>query len=152
VLASEQDIDVLFFGTPSDRRLRILELLKAQGVRVVARFNIWGAQRDELISRAKVVLNMHYYPTHIFEIVRVSYLLANHKAGVSECDPDTEIEDDLRDAVCAVPYGDLVEATRWLLAHPEERERLAMRGFVRMAARDEVNFVGRALAQSGLIR
>lgn len=151
VLASEQDIDVLFFGTPSDRRLRILDLLKAQGVRVVARFNIWGAQRDELISRSKVVLNMHYYPTHIFEIVRVSYLLANHKAVVAECDFDTEIEDDLRDAVYAAPYEDLVEGTLWLLAHPDQREQLAMRGFARMAARDEVTFVSRALAQSGLI-
>ncbi|PSR33092.1 MAG: hypothetical protein C7B46_11430 [Sulfobacillus benefaciens] len=149
--ATEQDIDVLFFGTPSDRRLRILDQLKTHGIRVVARFNVWGPQRDELISRAKVVLNMHYYPTHIFEIVRVSYLLANHKAVVTECDPDTEIEDDLRDAVYAVPYGDLVEAICWLLAHPEERERLSMRGFVRMAARDEVTFVSRALAQSGLI-
>lgn len=149
--ASEPDLDLLFYGTPNGRRLWVLDKLKSHGIQVVSRFNIWGRQRDELISRAKLVLNVHFYPIHILEIVRVSYLLANHKAVVAECDPDTEIEDDIRDGVCAVPYDDLVDACRRLLAHPSEREALAERGFTRISARDEVRIMEEALGQSGRI-
>jgi hypothetical protein len=142
---SNPDVDVLFYGTPNPRRLRILEALKARGVRVVAGFGIYGAERDALIARAKLVLNVHYYPLRIFEVVRVSYLLANGKAVVAECDPDTDMEDDLRDAVCTAPYDGLVDACRELLAHPGAREELAERGYARMAARDATAIVAEAL-------
>ena len=38
--------------------------------------------RDDLIARAKVVLNINKHQAKIFEIVRVSYLMANAKAVV----------------------------------------------------------------------
>ena len=36
------------------------------------------------IARSKIVLNLHQYDAQVFEIVRVSYLLANRRAVVSE--------------------------------------------------------------------
>ena len=56
-------------------------------------FNAYGGKRDALIARAKVVLNIHYYAAQVFEIVRVSYLLANSKAVVTEIGPDTDLDE-----------------------------------------------------------
>jgi hypothetical protein len=107
--AANQDIDVLFYGTPNPRRLRVLEALKAAGLRVAAAFGVCGLQRDALIARAKLVLNVHYYdPMPVFEVVRVSYLSANRKVVVAEHSPDTDVEPDLRDAVRLAPYEGLV--------------------------------------------
>jgi len=135
--APVQDIDVLFYGCLNERRARVVNQLADMGVAVKAVFGVYGQARDEMIARAKVVLNLHYYDTSIFEIVRVSYLLANSKAVVSEYHPGTEIDADLWDAVRLAPYGALAEACRALVDDPEARRDLAARGFQRMSARDE---------------
>ncbi len=80
----ECDIDVLFYGSVNERRRRVLEKLAADGIQVRTAYGVYGAQRDELISRAKLVLNIHHYETQIFESVRVSYLLNNNCLVVSE--------------------------------------------------------------------
>ena len=101
--APTQDIDVLFYGSLNERRNRILKELKNLGINVHAVFGVYGRERDELISRSKIILNLHYYEAKLFEIVRVSYLLANSKAIVTECAADTAIEEGLSEGVLAVP-------------------------------------------------
>ena len=82
--ADSQDIDVLFYGSINDRRAKVLTELREAGLAVVNVFGVYGAERDALIARAKVVLNMHYYEPGEFESVRVSYLWANRKCVVCE--------------------------------------------------------------------
>lgn len=135
IVTAPEDIDVLFYGSINDRREAILAELRTRGLNVIHVFGQYGAARDALIARAKVVLNMHYYESRIFEIVRVSYLLANRKAVVAECDEDTEIDPDMRRAVLGVPYTGLVDACAFLCAHPAERAALAERGFRLFTAR-----------------
>src|ERR1700677_226547 len=72
---SVQDIDVLFYGSINERRSNAISAIQARGLNAQAVFGVYGAARDALIARAKVVLNLHYYDTSIFELVRVSYLL-----------------------------------------------------------------------------
>lgn len=139
--AVEQDIDVLFYGAVNERRYRILEAIKAAGLRVVLVTNMFGAERDRVIARSKVVLNMHYYDNKIFEIARVGFLLANGKAVVTEAGLDTEIEGSLRPAMAAVPYDGLVDACRLLVADPEYRH--ALEGCARQIfhARSQADFL-----------
>lgn len=80
----EQDIDVLFYGSLNERRKMVLDSLREAGLNVVHLFGVYGEERDAHIARAKVVLNIHFYDTKTFETARVSYLLANKKAVVSE--------------------------------------------------------------------
>src|SRR5208283_4879447 len=47
--SSNQDIDVLFYGSLNDRRARILKTLKDAGAKVHATFGVYGKQRDDLI-------------------------------------------------------------------------------------------------------
>ena len=142
-----QDIDVLFYGSINDRRARVIAQLRDMGLNVQAVFGVYGQERDALIARAKVVLNLHYYNTSIFEIVRVSYLLANVKAVVSEYHLGTEIEEDLVDAVKLAAYDELAPACRELVDDEEGRFALARRGFERMAARDEARILRAVLGE-----
>lgn len=143
--APQQDIDVLFYGSLNARRQAVLRDMETAGLRVATGFGLYGAERDALIARSKLVLNMHYYESQIFEIVRVSYLLANRVAVVAECNPATEIDEDLREAVAGVPYARLTAECRRLLGDEAARASLAERGFRRMAARDECAILGEAL-------
>jgi Macrocin-O-methyltransferase (TylF) len=132
----EQDIDVLFYGSMNEHRLSLLKELRKAGVKVHAAFGVYGRERDELISRSKIVLNIHCLETKLFEIVRVSYLLANSKAVVSEPSPDMAA---YCNAVAVFPSETLVEGCLELLRNDEKRRQLEQRGFE--------YFSGRSLAQ-----
>lgn len=141
-----QDIDVLFYGAPSARRNAIIDELKAKRVNAHFAFGVYGEARDALIARSKIVLNLHHTDAQVFEIVRVSYLLANKKAVVSELSADSDIEPDLADAIVGVPYGQIVEACRALLANKTRRRALENQGYKRMSARRQKIYLAELLA------
>lgn len=143
--APAEDIDVLFYGSQNERRQKVLAALEARGLRVHAAYDTYGAARDALIARAKVVLNLHFYDSRIFEVPRVAYLLANRKAVVAEIDEATEVDDDLRAAVAGVPYDDLVERCVELVRDDAARRELAERGFAAFSRRDEARILDAAL-------
>ncbi|WP_306524135.1 glycosyltransferase [Dokdonella sp.] len=145
-VAPDQDIDVLFYGSINDRRRHILEALQATGLRVHAAFGVYGRKRDALISRAKVVLNLHFYESSILEMVRLSYLWANRKAVVAECRPETDLEAGLEGAARFVPYEQLVAACQDLVADAAARAALESRAYEIMSARSEAEILRKVLA------
>jgi hypothetical protein len=107
---SAPDIDVLFMGWMTPRRHAIIEALRSAGVSVVASDKCYGGGRDNLISRAKICLNVHHDGRNLFEIVRVSYMLANYKCVVTEVSEDDEEYADLRNpALIRCKYEDIVD-------------------------------------------
>lgn len=127
----QQDIDVIFFGETMPRRLSILSALEAHGLRVVYPIGkAWTpAQRDALLPRAKLALNMRKADhTNIAELPRLSILLRNRKAVVSELYPHSEIPPVLRDAVESCSYNELVERVHALLADAPRRRMLEKAG------------------------
>jgi acetyltransferase-like isoleucine patch superfamily enzyme/SAM-dependent methyltransferase len=145
-LAEEaQDIDVLFYGSLNEKRAAVLEDLREQGLNVVELFGEYGAERDRAIARAKIVLNIHLYQAHIFEIVRVSYLLANHKFVLSESSPNDPDAESFKDGVAFADYDQIVEACLSFLQNPQERQRIAEAGFQLMTQRPETKFLQEAL-------
>jgi hypothetical protein len=149
--AHVEDIDVLFYGVVNARRRAILAALREAGLRVHVETRIAGAARDGLIARAKLVLNLHFYPTAIFEIVRVSYLLSNRKAVIGEVGPDTEIDDDIREAIAAASYDRLCETVHDLIGEDERRKELALRGQEIFARRHLPTILSRAIAESAAV-
>jgi acetyltransferase-like isoleucine patch superfamily enzyme/SAM-dependent methyltransferase len=144
----QQDIDVLFYGSLNDRRDRILQELQAQGVKVASLFGIYGADRDTAIARAKIVLNIHFYEAKVFEIVRVSYLLANQKFVISEQSTNDSDADFFTQGLVFAPYEELVETCiRWL-KDSEGREAIAQTGFQLMTQRDINHSLDKALQNS----
>ncbi|GAB0058719.1 hypothetical protein SIID45300_03074 [Candidatus Magnetaquicoccaceae bacterium FCR-1] len=140
-----ETIDVLFYGSLNERRRRILVELEEAGLAVQLLFGLYGQARDAVIARSRIILNIHYYDTKIFEIARISYLLANAKAVVTEKDPETRIDPALDDAMAAVPYDQLVATCIALIRDEPRRQAMARAGFERFSARLERDILREAL-------
>lgn len=135
--AAKQDVDILFYGVINDRRRKILDELAANGLVVRVLTGVYGAERDGWIARSKIVLNVHHYDDRIHELVRSSHLLANRKVVVSECDEDTEIDDDIRSAIVGVPYDRLVATCKELARDETRRSTVEQNAFEIFSRRNQ---------------
>jgi hypothetical protein len=141
-----QDIDVLFFGSINPRREQVLQQMRERGLQVHAPFGVYGAERDQLIARAKLLLNVHYYEAKVLEMVRISYLLANHCTVLSEHSANRVEDAQLARGVAFADYADLAQRACDLLAEPEQCRRLAQAGFELMQERQMTTYLRQALA------
>jgi hypothetical protein len=148
VPAAAKDIDVLFYGSIGPRRAHVLESLKARGVRVAAVFGVYGAERDALIARARLVLNLHHYESKILEVVRVFYLMSNAKAVVCELGPDTAADPMYLDGLRTAPYEKLVDACVDLLADDAACSQLEAQAITCIKRWPQVDFTRALLAQT----
>lgn len=131
-----QDIDVTFYGSTNDRRNIILDQLSKR-CNLVTAFGVYGKERDDLIARAKIVINIHYYESKIFEIVRCSYLLANNKCVVSE----KGVGDDFGMGIKFLDYDSLVSGCMELLSDNIRRASLAKAGFEEFRKRRQSEYL-----------
>ena len=145
-MAKEMDIDVLFCGSRSERRIALVSELERRGLRVYWATQIYGAERDALMARAKLAINVHsqvYSEQALFEAVRVSYLLANRIAVVSE-----ESHEGFADGLCFAPYEKLAETCEWYINYDSAREALAESGFRWIKTREMKTFIRLALEET----
>ncbi|MEB3359761.1 MAG: hypothetical protein VKK04_23755 [Synechococcales bacterium] len=140
-----EDIDVLFYGSINERRHQVLEALRKKNVNVEAIFGLYGQERDRYIARSKIVLNVHFYPAKVFEIVRVSYLLANRRFVISERGSDSTEEPSFASGIVFSDYENLVDTCLDFLNRPLDRQRIAQAGFELMSQRSEVAYLENAL-------
>lgn len=141
----ERDIDVLFYGTPSARRSKILGAISR--LRPTQSF---GLERDELISRSKVVLNIHHYEvTSALEIFRLAHLWASGVAVVTEAGGEDEaLEAVARRCSMSVPTDEIAGACARLVASEFAREDLGRRARLEFQKLDFVASVRRALEET----
>ena len=140
-----QDIDVLMYGSFNDRRLQVVREIRDRGINIECLFGIYGEERDAFIDRAKIILNVHFYEARVFEIVRVSYLLANRKFIVSETGVDQGIEHRYSDGIVFVAYDRLCDACERYLKDDSERQRIASLGFDRFSQYPQAAFLRQVL-------
>jgi hypothetical protein len=142
--STRKPLDVLFLGSVNERRKKILVELGDRGVKVMSVYGLYGADRDDVVSRAKIVLNVHFYEVKIFEAARISYLLANRAFVVTE----ESAYMPWQGGYIAAPYDKLVETCmEWLSS--DLREHVACKGFEafsRCAAADMVRPVAAELS------
>jgi hypothetical protein len=119
-LPYEPSADVLFYGSPSNRRREIVRRLKAAGLTV----EIAGAFAHELtpaIKRARVVLHVHFYASALFPIARVLQPVAQGVPIVCESSVFSPLSDWSRSGILFAPYDGLVDACQALAASQRER-------------------------------
>lgn len=138
--AGTEDIDILYVGSLGPKRA---EKLSAVGSTpnhnsVISLSNVWGSQRDEFISRSKLLLNISNENANmtIFEIVRVSYYLANKKAVICEIYPQLEIEEDMKNVLKFVEVGNLGSTCDEYINDARKREDYAEACFEAFRQRD----------------
>lgn len=133
----DHTIDVLLYGETTNDRLRIYHQLSQAGIKSVYLCGIFGQLRNELIAQSKIILNINKYTTtKIFEIVRVSFLLANRKCVMSDSSTLDTVDDDIRDAVCFMNTDHVVEECSKILNSESERLLLEERGYRAIVQRD----------------
>lgn len=132
-----QDIDVLMYGSPGQDRLGAFHYLSQSGLTTAFVCGLYGKARDELIGRSKLIVNVNLYDkSKIFELVRVSYLLANHKAVVADVDAATLIDEDIRSAIRCSTGPRLVNDCQALIENDNARTLLENTGFEVIQKRD----------------
>ncbi len=144
----QEDIDVFFFGSISLRRIQVLDAMRAAGINIVTTEHrqYIDKERNDLIARSKIILNVHFYDqASIFEVVRASFLLANKKAIVSELGINTAIETDIKQAIYHGSIEQLPSLCLDLLANPQKRQDLATNGYNIIKQRDSIKYI-----QSGM--
>lgn len=146
---AEQDIDVVFFGTKTQRRVKVLDALIQRGLRVMLTQTVEGwsiEERNGYLRRAKVVLNLHNWEnSRVVELPRLTTLLRQRKAVVCELYPDSEIDPLLRDAVAGVPYEGLVDTVIELVADAPRRAELERKGLALLRRNPQTKWVAPAL-------
>ena len=130
-----EDIDVLFYGSTNERRFAVLQELRARGFRVESIFGVYGAARDAWIARAKIIINIHYFEA------KVSYLLANKRAVVSERGADLTQERELESGVGFADYDQLADRCTELLGDERARRELAEQGHRMFSARSQAEIL-----------
>lgn len=131
-----QQMDCLFYGSINERRKKIIESVK--GVPV---FGIYGKELDACIGSSRIILNCHYYETKLFEIVRCSYLMANKKFILSEPGLDEDLEAPFREGIAFHEAEEWPDAVKYYLAHPEVREKIALKGFEIFSQMKQTDFL-----------
>ena len=142
-----KDIDVLFIGAGQERRLRVLSKLKSLGIKIHHVKKLFGEERNEYIARAKIVLNIHSHAENFFEMVRVSYLLANRVFVISEEGDDKELEKPFENGVVFSPYQNLVQTCVTYLNLEEKREKIAEVGFDFFSKQSQVTILENILSK-----
>lgn len=144
----EKDIDAFFAGclkgAPGERRSQVLNTLKSHGLKVVECHDdklMFGAERNALINRSKLLLNLHYY-SH-FEIVRAALGLANQVLVLSEPSDDDDHYRWLDGGI--VRSNDILKECKRLIGDPQERKRITKQGFEAFQRQDMVARVEQAL-------
>lgn len=134
-----KDINMLFYGSINERRQKILNALrKSKNSKLHIIYGIYGNDRDALIARSKIILNIHFYQTNIFEAVRISYLLNNRCFIISE---ESSVYPYPGVDLCLVPYDKIVETCLYYSEHPkevDEKSELTYRQFRKLYSMEKL--------------
>lgn len=142
------DIDVLFYGSPAPRRLAVRDALAEAGLSVHFAFGVYGKERDALIARARVVLNVSQFARDgAFDIVRLSYLLSNGRCVVCESGIDARREREFDAAVSFAAYDDLVAECRYFCRMDQQRMQQERAGLAFFKGRRQAGFLREAVSR-----
>lgn len=125
---SANAIDLLFYGTKTERRAQLWEKIQGAGLEPVWHEG-YDVERDCAIAQANIVLNVHAVHAAPLEIPRLGFLWANEKAVLCEDCPRTGIPAGLEDACVYAPYDELPEMAMKMHKSPSLRRGIAHRGF-----------------------
>ena len=140
-----KNIDVLFYGSINTRREHIINKLKDRKINVKTLFGVYGKERDDLIAKSKLILNMHMYDSKIFEIVRVFYLLSNSIPVISEVGSDTKFNNDFLDLICKSTYENIEKNIIYLLENDKKRIELGENGLNAIKKFPQIKFTEQIL-------
>lgn len=122
-----KDIDVLFYGARCPRRAGLERDFGklCPELKVVFRYyDLFRGEREDLISRSKVVLNIHYYEDASLETHRLEYLCSRGKCVISESSLDSELDSAYSNCTAFVPLSMFVKTAQHYATDESSRASL----------------------------
>jgi SAM-dependent methyltransferase len=125
----EKTYDVLFYGdaNSSQRRRDMLAALRVHfNVRICS--EVFGLDMIKEVSRARIVINLHYYENALLETPRIQECLSLGVSVVSEASQDQSDYPELSGVVTFFEQGNneaMIDAVRKVLAQPVESQFIA---------------------------
>jgi glycosyltransferase involved in cell wall biosynthesis len=150
-LAPQKDIDILFYGSLNERRKSIISSLEKEGLRIKSVFGVYGAERDALISRSRIVLNLKASETNPLEEVRIFYLLMNGVAIVSESDSTVKAENFACDYVKFFHLDSMAGGLKALLSDESALEWLRSRARQAFGGKSQGSQLRSLVLRSGVL-
>jgi len=126
---AKKEIDILFVGSLSQRRKLLLQKIADLGIKVRYLFGVYGQKRDEIISKTKLMLNIHYHDQGSLEHVRIFYYLINQKPVLSESSDILDENIDWSNAISLTSYDNLPYKALALLQNEKELTNFANNGY-----------------------
>ena len=121
----EKTWDICLIGSITPRRQAIINRLKQSGLSVTSRFCCYSYERDEILSKSKICVNIHAYEDNkTAEIWRLNYLATNQVRVVSETCEFENGEEEINDALTQVSYEEITD----YLIHCIKQETCIERG------------------------
>jgi hypothetical protein len=114
-LNQERDIDILFYGGISDRRKAVLTEIQRKlfNTKITFMHNVWGQELKDLISRSKIILNIHCFEYNRQEQVRIFPLVCSGCCVVSEYSDRNYFGD----SIFNVPDSEIADMCNYLLSN-----------------------------------
>ena len=142
-----KDIDVLLYGALNERRTDMVEALRRLSVNAIAVTGAYGIDRDILIARSKLIMNIHFYIPGIQEIIRLGYLWANKKCVVCEQNTDTSIHFGYENSCIYASYEDIPRKIITLLKNPEAIKAMGNAAFLQFSNHTYLDIIGNFLGR-----
>lgn len=126
-----KDIDVLFFGSESDRRKKYMDALQEhlgdEYTIVWKKNSLWDTERQHFIQRSKIILNLHYGINGLLEIPRLLSIVSNKGFVISEKGGHTATNEKWTDKIQFISSTpkDLVDKCKAALLEPEQCKQFA---------------------------
>jgi len=142
----DRDIDILAYMSPSPRRMHIMEqFANDKNINFVSVQSVYGDERDDLIKRSKLVINLHNHDNKIFEMVRVTHLIQNKIPVLCEREPNTDFPDYMEGTVFTSNYDKFIDKAYNLLKKPEKLDAQAEKGLDIFKKSPMTNFIQEVL-------
>lgn len=105
----DEEYDILFYGDANNERRReyLNVLSKKFKLKIVS--EVFGEELYKEISKAKIVVNIHYYDGALLETTRLYECLSLNKMVVSETSSDIDVHCQLKECVDFVSVGNIDE-------------------------------------------
>ena len=120
---SSYTYDVLFYGDVNCPRRRLfLDKLKSK-FKVKELIGVFGDELRKELSKAKIIVNVHYYENALLETTRIYECLSLNKLVISETSADQKDHQDLHEVVDFTEIGNvdqMIERIEYWLGHSEE--------------------------------
>lgn len=129
-IVKTKEYDVLFYGSSCPRRDKLMENMRSMGINVYySTYKLWGKERDMIIAKSRIVLNVHFYENPILETARISYLINNKVFVISERSQDPILDRQYNEYLVFCDYSELIVKCLYYLKHEDEMIEIVNKGY-----------------------